>query len=998
MIDLDRFKEVIREIQDVLYGHVNLDTDEVGSLHREYGVAVDEINTRLKRCCELLNSGQRTDALQECDVPPSLFEVVDVADFRERYLWGEFLAETEFPNPPELEKGLAEQIVAAVPQEARLKQLMTKHRLLALARSPLRLRLMVLREIQSKDPENKLWRPDIRGYEQLRLKEMKRESKAATDASDLKQLTLLVNEIEESDWLDAVPSSLAEFVQEGHSRVRKEQARLELEEIAAGLYEAFSDLDLDHARLLRERWRTRILIVELAADDPLSDLAAPALEWLVREDERDTVQNEFSEWHQELSEVLKEEIPHDIRSMESHRSALSRVFDQVDRLRTELDDDQGELLSQVTSRVHQRLSQMQDRERRVRRNRLVGIVLAIMVVAGLAGWGIDHALVVRRARGFTKNIQDLVDNGSLGSADELIEKVKANDARAFRHPDVQGAIANLAAATLLEKIRLDTRQKLVGTIRARLKEVSWESRDEAERLFGELKKHSVPKTDSKEDAQIETELGDVTARLQEQTNTAFLNEFDQIKKAYKSDDVNEAEKAQDLVAKLFEIPRVAAGLLPAARVFQTRVRTDIATMRRSSRRTLLFASITKAVGDQEKFRRELKNFSELPDFQADSTSKDFRKVLDKELPLVPGIARWTRLTRDLSARDLSKLSVKDAKTLAEKISTLLDDYPGHPAAKPVAKLKTYVDSVVARVDADGSSVVEDLEKILNGAVIAELYMLQTTENLRYYSRKRPIPMGKSLRIDHYVKLDLSETKVRLLPLAKLANLKTSNGNLIVDSPQSRFRESTLRKIDQLRLDESTWHTAFMKMLIELRDDRQMEPILKYQLLHLVCTLAMHGHSVVAEVLKDDRAVLERARTEIDRNVNWIHPVPLDDVDEVKKARRDAVRTIDKLAVLKRLEKTLPERIAELKQPDLGRDYEWIGWLHKGSDSTFRCALGPGVAANVDRDLYLLIPSEDGDTIVAEKVGTCRKGLVNLGLSNVAFTVEGRPVFASRPRK
>jgi hypothetical protein len=998
MLDLDRFKEVIREIQDVLYGHVNLETDEVGSLHREYGVAVDEINTRLKRCCELLNSGQRSDALQECDVPPSLFEVVDVADFRERYLWGEFLAETDLPNPPELEKGLAEQIVTAVPQEARLKQLMTKHRLLALARSPLRLRLKVLREIQRKDPENKLWRPDIRGYEQLRLKEMKRESKAAADDSDLKQLTLLVTELEESDWLDAVPTSLAEFVQEGHSRVRKEQARLELEEIAAGLNDAFSNLDLDHARNLRQRWRTRILIVELADDDPLSELAAPALDWLVREDERDTVHNEFTEWYQEVREVLEEEIPHDIRAMESHRSGLSRVFDRVDRLRTELDDDQGEVLSQVTERIHLRLSQMQDRERRVRRNRLVGIVLAIAVVAALAVWGIDHALVVRRARGFSTNIQDLVDSGSFGSAKELIKKVRADDARAFRHPDVQGAVANLDAATTSEQVRLETRSESVKTINERLKVVSWTSRDEAHRLFGELKQRSVEKTDSKEDAEIESELSELTARLQKQTDAVFLKEFDRIKTLYKSDDVKQAEQALDLVGSLLEIPRVTASLLPAARVFRTRVTTDIATLRRSARRASLFDAITKAVGDQNKFRDELKNFSELPDFQAESTSKDFRRVVEKELPQVPGIAQWARLTRDLSARDLSNLSVKDAKTIAVRISTLLEDYPGHPAAKPVAELKIYIDSVVARVAADGASVVEDLEKILNSSIIADLYMLQSSENLRYYSRKRPVPMGTSFRIEYYVKLDLSETKVRLLPMAKLANSKNSNGRLIVDSPQSLFRESTLRKIDQLRLNEGQWHTAFVKMLIELRDDRHMEPLLKFQLLHVVSGMATVGHSVLGEVLKDDRVVLERARTEIDRNVNWIHPEPPDDVDEVKKARRDAVRTIDKLAVLKRIEKAVAERIAGLKQPDLGRHYEWVGWLHKGRDSTFRCSMGPGVSPSVDRDLYLLIPSEDGDTMLAEMVGTCRKGIIRLGLSNVILAVEGRPVFASAAGK
>ena len=1001
MVDLERFKEVVREIQEVLYGNAKVQADAVQSLQREYSEAVAEINLRLEKCCSLLKKGLRTDALRECDVPPNLFEVVDVADFRERFLWGEFLAQNDLPTPPELATGQIDLITEAVPQEARLKQLMEKHRLFALARAPLRRRLKVLRQIQVKDPENKLWRPDIRSYEQARLKEIKAESKAASNESDLKELSLLVSELESSEWLNPVPESLGEFVQESHSRVQKQLAMQELEEVAHALNDAFADLDVQTGYNLRKRWSSRALIVQLDASEPVSELAQPALEWLQREDEQDRVNNEFVERYHGLGDLLDQEVPLKIREIESDRTVVSRAFEHLEQLRTDLDDEQGEQLAAITQRVRQRLSQMQERERRVRRNRLVGIVLSVLVVAGVTGWSIDQGLVVRRAGNYAGHIQALIDKSELDSAGDMLDKLKTGDPRVFQHSDVQGLVANLDSARGKEGTRLATRKGLKTDIEGKLENPSWENVAEAERLFGEFKKHSIPEKDSAADTELESGISAFKSKVQGAVDDEFLKEFGRIQQEYDSTDINLVEKTEILLSKLLETPNVTAGLLSPVRVFETRVKADLSGMRRDGRKNSLFAAITKAVGDVENFRGELKNFSELADFRAENTSREFRDVLQKDIPLVSGIEAWSKMTRELSTRDLSNLSVKEATSLSARCESLLEDQPGHPSAKVVKQLQPYLMSVMARLGDEDVSILDGLEKALNNPIVAELFMVRTKEGKRFYSRKRPISMGKTTyRIEHFVDVgDLSEVKVRLLPVSLIANEKDGNGQFILESPQSRFREVALRQIDLLRREKGAWHQAFMKLLVELREDKEMEPLLKVQLLRVVTVVAVTGHSFLRDILKDDIKETAKGVEDIDIDVNWIHPEPKEDVDDIAKSRREAERLLVKLFALRTIEETIPERVKQLVQPDVGREYSWVGWLHKDAKGAYTCSMGSTAPKDRELGLFVLFASDGSDSISAEKVGTYRSGGgVKLQFKVPTLAVEGRPVYASEPRK
>ena len=81
-----------------------------------------------------------------------------------------------------LPRDVAADLNEAYAIEQPLGALLARHRLLALARNPLRLRMATLREIAETDSNNTVWLEDLQQYEQERLKQIQREAGDALSA------------------------------------------------------------------------------------------------------------------------------------------------------------------------------------------------------------------------------------------------------------------------------------------------------------------------------------------------------------------------------------------------------------------------------------------------------------------------------------------------------------------------------------------------------------------------------------------------------------------------------------------------------------------------------------------------------------------------------------------------------------------------------------------------------------------------------------------------
>ncbi len=95
----------------------------------------------------MLKAGLRSEAIQQCEVEPNLLDVVATLDFPERDYWVQLLNQYGHPSSGPLLMDVAADLNEAYAEEQPLETLLDRHRLLALAHSPLRLRIKTLRQL-----------------------------------------------------------------------------------------------------------------------------------------------------------------------------------------------------------------------------------------------------------------------------------------------------------------------------------------------------------------------------------------------------------------------------------------------------------------------------------------------------------------------------------------------------------------------------------------------------------------------------------------------------------------------------------------------------------------------------------------------------------------------------------------------------------------------------------------------------------------------------------
>ena len=256
-----------------------IDPDLLRQTAADYRAACEEVNERLRRCDSLLRRGLRSEAIQLAEIEPVLLDVVPLLDFSERPAWCNLLAQLGLPAPPALALELAAELNEAYALERPLSGLLEQHRLLALARCPLKARIQVLRQLSELDAQNPVWREDLSAYERERQRQLHKEVTAASESGNLALLTSLDEELRGDPWLETPPQGLLARAADARTRVVRQSARQELAQLAAALDQAHCQFDLAEARNCR-RWQSAAQVARLRADDALARQVAPTLDWI----------------------------------------------------------------------------------------------------------------------------------------------------------------------------------------------------------------------------------------------------------------------------------------------------------------------------------------------------------------------------------------------------------------------------------------------------------------------------------------------------------------------------------------------------------------------------------------------------------------------------------------------------------------------------------------------------------------------------------------------
>ena len=181
---------------------------------------------------------------------------------------------------------------AAYSKQADLGELLRKHRLLALGRAPVKDRLLLLRTIAKRDP-NDVWDKDMVELEFVRLGEIKMEVKRLANLQDAHQIHQLYNEVTANNWHVRVPLELLGDLGHLKDEVDVKSAREELVSIASELSHAHARGNVRSGRENREEWNKQLKLANLPKDHPSRKLPLTALSWLKDEDAKEDAKNQF---------------------------------------------------------------------------------------------------------------------------------------------------------------------------------------------------------------------------------------------------------------------------------------------------------------------------------------------------------------------------------------------------------------------------------------------------------------------------------------------------------------------------------------------------------------------------------------------------------------------------------------------------------------------------------------------------------------------------------
>ncbi len=971
-INVNELQRLIEEIQAVLAAETDAEPQRVESLEAGYAAAVADVNVRLRECDELMRSGHHAEAIQRAEVEPNLLDLVALVDFSEAAQWIDYVAQFGLPAPPRLRIELAAELNEAYATVEPLKNFLRRHRLHALARSPLSIRIPILRRITEIDNKNPVWDQDIRTYERARLLQIPQELTASIQERSVSRVLQLNEELRSPAWRERPSKAILAQAADAQRRLSAESARGTLEQVVQDLIKAFSAFDVVSGRALRERFYALKDVAELPENDPLVDAAGPSLDWLASQDARESADRDHQAAVARLEAALA--------SSEATREKLAQLRDFARQDDRELQDD---LEARVTARIRGI-----DRAR-VRKTRLT--VAAIVCGTLLAGAILGVAIVVQqRSAHLAQAIAQLdgfLADDRLSDAQSFVSDLQQQSPAIFANAGVQERAHELETRLKADEERRTARQDaLASAQRDGLTKPTWESLDRADQQAKRVEELSKG-DDERHQA---TELVQKLQARRRDMGTAESNELDQQLAVLSGQltsptgvDKAAIDRTRGRLQELEQGPRVGAEARAKIERVSRQADNLWTQVDERERRQRRLAEIKEKIGRPENFLAALRSYGK--EFPDEPRSAEFQQFADKEGVTLVAMQKWNQLIHKWQEIDFAVLRPADAEPLLKESQELISEMSYHPAAKPVEEYRKILQVIQERNKPDGTPISKDLEQMLGYPLIRNLYYLREVKGgNRYYCNDPPTESENRISFSYVRTIsDLKKTKPKSVERSAVKSLDAD-----YRSPQRIFGQ---RAEDLLSaLDHDGWEPTFYKLLSRLAEDRDIEPILKLEFLKKFIPVARAGSSFLREQLKEMDASIQGLA--IDYAVNWVDP----DDTNAKRMREQAEAAFNRLPEMKTFKQPLDNYLARLRKPTFGPMYDWCGWLYRDpKDSTWNCGMSQNLVGRTSQPLYAFSYSSNGD-LAFQKIGLLADGYATTpSVPSGSSLREGRPIFIER---
>ncbi|QDU16173.1 hypothetical protein CA11_40020 [Gimesia maris] len=980
-------QSIIEEIQAILSSDIDAEQETLEALEDRFVRAVEEANGRLRECETLLHQGLRTEALGKCEITPNLLDVVAALDFPGREVWVDYLSQFDLPAPPELQLDIAADLNEAYSEEQPLNGLMRLNRLHALARSPLKTRIGILRRLAEADQTNPIWEDDLHVFERARQMQLKDEANVAVKQLDTKQLALLEQELLDPNWLERPSKKLLSNVSAAHSQLRAKEAREEMVKIEEDLTSAFSDFDLKAARNLRQRWNALVPIASLPPDDQLWDLAGPALDWLKQEDQKEQEEQEYQLALSQLEQGLDAELP---------KEELERLYYQAVKNDRALPDV-----------LHRRLSERLEYQELAARRKGRLIISCVAMGVLLIGAGITF-LIVRQIHNkelatsvaaATELLESARTTGNFKEVNRYFEQLESENQRVADSPEVKKLKADLKLAIEAERGRQDKFRNILDDARTRgVLNASWETMPAALESLDEAKEVAITDAEYGQIVELTRKVNEKQIGMQKEVDDRFRTDLDKLKAGIAGADQENLTQLQGLVNQANELnarPRVSSEYSVLVPPLINSLNSMTTTTLEKQRESRALQQITEAVGDRNRFKTALEKYSSQ---NQTARAEAIKKVLEDEFTVWVGLNAWNHFIDKCSRTDFTKLSQDESKAFESEARKIQEEYKDFPAAEYIQPLVDMLQSRNSRVTENGEKLQYQLNDVFSNETVANLLMIKTTDGKRYYFKEPPNSSGAVLVVNFLDGFDLVKIGgVERIQKGEIT-YPIQDGKVNYAAPQAVF--STAAQDLMAGLDRKGWEKTFIEILVLLFDNEEMEPMLKLQLIESILKVASQGSLFIKQEFASQMDILSNSN--LDFTVNWINPENLN----AKLAEKKAIRVLARMEHPKSALKSLEAYQAKWKKPVLANQYEWYGWMIEDkAEGKWICKTKSVPLESENKILFAIYPkpepvdpkpeseSADPNSKLMEivRVGEVQKGKATLSGAPYAFQ-EGRPVF------
>lgn len=991
------FRRLIDEIQSILRSLAPPDEARIVDLAGEHAALCAEINERLRQCMALLDQGLRSEAIQQCNIEPSLLDVVAALDFPELPQWLDLLARRGIYGPPALLLDAATALNQAYAKELPLAGLLGKHRWLGLARAPLAMRIEILREIARRDPQTLVWQEDLREFQRARLAEITRELPAAISAQDAAELAQVGQELGGEGWLVPPPPPLILSVRQALEGVKVHSARTRLKEIEPELNAAHANLDAVRGRELRQQWQQCISLANPAEDDEVVQLAAPALDWLAEEDQREARRQSFAKALSALRRQIAERgKPAQLQA--AHRRACSFGQD----LPEELEADFQECLV--------------SRQRQQRRQRwLLAVATLVVLVGGMcAAWkGMEYRRHANDVAAASDELQRSIEAGDLQAAESCAERWRQQDPRVIESASVALLLQNLKERQQHERERVAEFEQLMGQLKSTspLPDAAILAKAEAlakisaevQRVQGikaelEASKARAEAAEMERKRERDLQAQQALLELKQELDQLPLTGDDQLRQKLTA----LQDRARQLGSRRSQVRESTALQISAleTRLSDIQNKLDQASRRESGER-----SITRAVGDAASFATRLREYAAaLP---ADARAADFRGVA-AEKSCWEQIQAWNTMASEWNTTDRTRLAPLAVEYWTDRIKAMQEKVPGAISGKQFPDILQNLIAIARRKSSSGSfGAIYPLKTALSKPLLSQLQMIQTDDGSRYYFRPKD---AKDIKGASEVKkaagsvyfsyiVDAGFTKrPKRLDESKASDARTAPHVELVHALLEKLTalETSLPTgVDRQLPDEAgpaavaaaSWEGAFRQIILDLFTEsarKQIDPIVRATIVREVFKAAAEGSYPLKSALSsvDDQIKLLEPHLE----TNWMNP----EDQAATKARARVEEILDRIAA--KMEAAF-EKAGKLRNafytnpvPPL----RWLGWLKRDEEERWTCAMQD--VGNDAGELIVVYKAGSDAELQVGVVGTAENREFKLDTTAREPYKEGRPVF------